>query len=58
MLSVFDINGRDVYRLVDGYVSVGNQSFVWNASAFPVGVYFVRMDIGGFSKTGKLVLMR
>jgi len=57
-LSIFDLNGRVVVRLVDGIVSAGNQTFVWNASALPAGVYVVRMDAGEKSEMQKVVLVR
>jgi len=58
LLSVFDVNGREVSRLMDGNVRVGNQSVVWNASGFPAGVYVVRMDVGNVSEMRKVVLVR
>ena len=57
-VSVFDVNGREVSRLVDGGVGVGNQTFVWNASNYPAGVYVVRMVAGDVSKMRKVVLVR
>ncbi len=58
LLSVFDVNGREVSRLVDGTVLAGNQSVIWNASGFPAGVYVVRMKVGGVSEIRKVVLVR
>jgi len=58
LLAVFDVNGREVSRLVDWNVGAGNQSFVWNASGFPAGVYVVRMDVGDVSEIRKVVLVR
>ncbi|MBT7788452.1 MAG: T9SS type A sorting domain-containing protein [Calditrichaeota bacterium] len=58
LLSVFDINGREVSRLVNGKVGIGNQTFVWYASGFPAGVYIVRMYAGDVSKMMKVVLVR
>jgi len=57
-LSVFDLNGREVSRLVDGNVGAGNQTFVWDAIDFPAGVYIVRMDAGDVSVMRKVVLVR
>ena len=57
-LSIFDINGREVWRLVDGNVGAGNQTFVWNASDFPAGVYVVRMVAGDALEMRKVVLVR
>ena len=57
-LSIFDINGREVSRLVDGDVGAGSQTFVWNASDFPAGVYVVRMEAGDAMEMRKVVLVR
>jgi len=57
-LSIFDINGRQVSRLVDGNVSAGNQMFVWNAGGFPAGIYVVRMETGKKTVIQKVVLVR
>ena len=57
-LSIFDVNGREVSRLVDGNVAAGSQTFVWNASNFPAGVYVVRMDAGDALEMRKVVLVR
>ena len=57
-LSVFDVNGREVSRLVDGGVGAGNQTFVWDANGFPAGVYVVRMEAGDAMEMRKVVLVR
>ncbi len=57
-LSVFDVSGREVSRLVDGNVRAGNQSVVWDAREYPAGVYVLRMDVGNVSEVRKMVLVR
>ncbi len=42
-LQVFGINGRLIETLVDGVMSTGRQSVVWDADGFGAGVYFVRI---------------
>jgi len=58
VLSVFDINGREVSRLVEGNVGAGRQLFVWNATGFPAGVYVVWMEAGDVLEMRKVVLVR
>ncbi len=58
LLSVFDINGREVSRLVDGKVQAGNKTIVWYAGDYPAGVYVVRMCARGVSEMRKVVLVR
>ena len=58
LLSILDINGREVKRLIDGSVEAGSQAFMWNADDFPAGVYVVRMNAGNVSEIMKVVLVR
>jgi hypothetical protein len=57
-LSVFDLLGREVATLVNEELSVGTHRATWDASTFPSGVYFYRLNAGSFSATKKLILMR
>jgi len=58
LLSVFNVNGREIAKLVNRDVAAGNQTFTWNASDFPAGVYVVRMRAGDESEMRKVVLVR
>ncbi len=58
LLSVFDVNGREVSRLVDGDLTAGSQTCVWYAGEFPAGVYVVRMMAESGSEIRKVVLVR
>ncbi len=63
-LTVFDLLGREVCVLVNGYVSGGTYSVEWNAQSVPSGAYFVRMwarDAAGkgvFVRTNALFLTK
>ncbi len=57
-LAVYDVMGREVASLVDGEVAAGEYSLQWDAAAMPTGVYYYRMQAGGFSESKKLLLMR
>jgi len=57
-LSVFDVNGREVSRLVDWKIRAGDHTFFWNAGDFPTGVYVVRMCAGDIAEMQKVVLVR
>jgi len=43
VLSVHDVLGRKVAVLVDGFISPGIESVVWDATDMPSGVYFYRL---------------
>ncbi len=57
-LTVFDIQGRVVERVVDGYLAAGEQSMTWSGAGLPSGVYFYRLEAGPVRATGKLILTR
>ena len=57
-LTVYDISGREVQSLVTGHLSPGQHSVVWDADGMPSGVYFVRLEAGGYTATQKLVYMK
>ncbi|HPG41365.1 MAG TPA: DUF362 domain-containing protein [bacterium] len=57
-LTIYDTMGRLVDTVVDGYVPAGEYFITWTASNLPSGVYFYKLQIGGFSTTRKLVLQK
>ena len=57
-LVVYDIQGREAARLVDGLQSAGIYEFTFNASELASGVYFARMTAGSFQQTQKLLLIK
>ncbi|MBN2357507.1 T9SS type A sorting domain-containing protein [candidate division KSB1 bacterium] len=49
-LSIFDIQGREVRRLLQGYVSAGRHNMTWNGrdttgKLMPSGMYFYRLTV-------------
>ncbi|MBU1881198.1 S8 family peptidase [bacterium] len=57
-LSVYDVNGRLVSTLVNGYRNVGSHDVTFDASGLPSGVYIYRLNAGDFSASGKMILMK
>ncbi|MFQ6607174.1 MAG: T9SS type A sorting domain-containing protein [Fidelibacterota bacterium] len=64
-LVIYDILGREVETLVSGQlesvVPVGKQGeyeVTWDATKYPSGVYFYQLQVGDFSQTRKLLLMK
>ena len=66
IISIYDISGREVMRLVNSQIVAGYHSVNWDASYFASGVYFVKMHarpLGGevatdFTQTQKLMLVK
>lgn len=57
-LDVFTTNGEKLVTIVDGYQEVGAHNIRFDASAYPSGVYFARLDSGSYRKTIKMVLVK
>jgi hypothetical protein len=56
-LTIVDALGRVQADLVDGERSSGRYSVSWNASNFPSGIYFYRLQAGEFVETKKMLLL-
>lgn len=62
-LSVYDILGRRVTFLLDGFLPAGNHSATWNGrsgtgESMATGVYFYRLKAEGFDETKKMLLVK
>lgn len=57
-LKIFDVLGREIATLVNEERKEGSYRVLWDASSFPSGVYFYRLQSGGFVETKKMVLIR
>jgi hypothetical protein len=57
-LAIYDLLGREVARLVDGYTRPGIHEAAWDAGTHPSGIYLARLVTPGFAKTIKLVLLK
>ncbi|MFQ5568115.1 MAG: T9SS type A sorting domain-containing protein [Rhodothermales bacterium] len=57
-LVVFDINGREVARLVDAWREAGRHRVAWDASRLASGVYFCRLSAADLVETRRMVLRK
>ncbi|RJP76725.1 MAG: T9SS C-terminal target domain-containing protein [Candidatus Zixiibacteriota bacterium] len=57
-LRVYDTAGREVRTLVNGWRTAGSQEATFDGSGLPSGVYLVRLEMGDFIQTQKLVLLK
>ena len=57
-LSVYDITGRQVAKLVEGMKPNGQHQIVFNASNLSSGVYFARLVAGNFKQVRKMLLVK
>ena len=57
-LIIYDIQGREVARLVDGWRAAGTHQAVFDGSGLASGMYFARLTAGDFQRTRKLLLVK
>ena len=55
---VYDIQGREVARLVDGWRNAGSHDVTFDGDGLASGIYLVRITAGQFSQTRKMVLLK
>ena len=58
LIAVFDVQGREVARLAEGWYSDGAHEVIFDGSNYSSGLYFARMTSGSFSQTQKLLLTK
>jgi hypothetical protein len=62
-LSVYNINGQEVRRLVYGQMNAGRHTVNWDGKdntgqVMPSGVYLYKLRVNGFMQTRKMTLMK
>jgi hypothetical protein len=62
-VTIYDVTGRVMRRLVNGTKSAGDHTVVWNGRdesgrEVSTGIYFVRFEAGGVSQNHKIVFMK
>lgn len=57
-LSVFDLNGREVAKVVNEIKSAGNYQVSFNAESLPAGIYFYRLETEEFTTNKKMLLVK
>jgi len=57
-LTVFDVSGRIVDRVVQSFESAGDHTVSWNAAAHPNGIYFYQLRTDNKVLTKKVVLLK
>jgi len=57
-LVVYDVQGREVVRLVDGSQAAGEHRVSWAAGTLPSGLYVYRLEAGSATETRTMMLVR
>lgn len=57
-ITVFDVTGKELAVIVNETLQAGSYQTEWDASVYPSGVYFYRMQAGAFSETKRMMLIK
>jgi photosystem II stability/assembly factor-like uncharacterized protein len=57
-LKVYDVLGREIETLVDDFRNAGNYEIDFNASEFPSGVYFYKLQTENYIDTKKMIFLK
>lgn len=58
MIKIYDLLGREVATLIDGYEETGYKKIVFDAATLSSGIYFYRMQAGKFTDVKKMLVIR
>jgi hypothetical protein len=56
-VEVFDLAGRSVATLLDGWQAAGTRELAWDAGASGAGVYFARVTSSGACATARIIVL-
>ena len=57
-LSIYDIRGREIDVLVNGFQGIGEQTIIWDAADFASGIYYIHITAGNHVETQKIMLIK
>lgn len=57
-VSVFDVLGKEIINLINQELQAGSYKVDWDATNYPSGIYFYRLEANDFIKTKKMVLSK
>ncbi len=57
-LKIYDVAGREIATLLDESLNPGSHEMEWDASNYPSGVYYYKLETTNFSESKKMVLIR
>ncbi len=57
-LTIYNLRGQEVTRLVEGSLAAGDHVVTWDATGQPSGVYFYRLEGPGINESRKMTLLK
>jgi murein DD-endopeptidase MepM/ murein hydrolase activator NlpD len=58
VLTIFDISGREIQKIINKNQNAGDYSVPFNASGLSSGFYLYQLEIGKFKQSKKMLLLR
>jgi hypothetical protein len=58
IIEIFDMNGRKVDTIFNGFTQPGKRDFQWDAKMFASGTYLIHLLINGDSSYEKIMLIK
>jgi type IX secretion system substrate protein len=55
---IYDMLGKEVEKLINGYIQAGSYEIVWDASNYASGTYFYRFEADQFKDVKKMQLIK
>ena len=57
-ISIYDLNGRLIEKILDVYQTAGNHKLNWNANSLATGIYMVQLDLKGSIYSQRVTLLK
>jgi hypothetical protein len=57
-ITVFDLLGKNIATLVNGYQAAGNYYATFDASKYSSGIYYYKIEAGDFVEVKKMNLIK
>jgi hypothetical protein len=57
-IKIYDALGREITTLVNDKIIAGVYSVGWDGSAYPSGIYFLKLQTKDFTQTNKMILLK
>ena len=57
-ITIFDVQGREIIKLLDEELSAGVYEISFDGSSLSSGVFFYRIETKGYSETRKMILLK
>ena len=57
-ITIWDITGKMVYEVAEGFYEAESHSETWNASEFASGIYFCRVELEEQAAMQKMILVQ